>query len=379
MTTETIPLSLYIHIPWCIQKCPYCDFNSHAATGELPEKTYVNQLLLDLETQLNHVQNRSIHSIFIGGGTPSLFSPNSYVTLFDGLKKKLCFVDNIEITLEANPGAIDTDHFDGFLKAGINRLSIGVQSFQDHQLKKLGRIHQANDANNAVISAQKAGFKNINVDLMFGLPDQTIKDALFDLETAMTLSPQHLSWYQLTLEPNTFFYRFPPALPSDDLKFDIQMAGQALLADREFQQYEVSAYAKNNAHCKHNVNYWQFGDYLGIGAGAHAKFTHLNTMQITRRCNTKHPKAYLSANKHNLFETNVISQEELPLEFMMNALRLNATTSVNLFESRTGLHFSEIQKPLEKARDMGFLNFDAQEIKLTNQGRLFLNDVLALF
>ena len=379
MKFHTIPLSLYIHIPWCIKKCPYCDFNSHAAQSALPEKAYIDQLLRDLETQLPYVQNRAIHSIFIGGGTPSLFSPEAYVDLFARLRTYLTISDDIEMTIEANPGTTEAARFTGYFDAGINRVSLGVQSFQNDKLKALGRIHDANQAQNAFIQARKAGFEKINIDLMFGLPNQTRDDALFDLQTACDLSPNHLSWYQLTLEPNTFFHRFPPILPDDDGRFEIQQAGQALLHKNNFEQYEISAYGKNGFQSQHNLNYWLFGDYLGIGAGAHAKLTDLKTLQIRRRWNTKHPKQYLSADNNPLFESKVIEVKELPLEFMMNALRLREAIPIALFEARTGLPFSVIEKQMQLAARTEFLMFDNNNFQVTQKGYLFLNELLEIF
>ena len=377
MKFDQIPLSLYIHIPWCVKKCPYCDFNSHAATGELPEKAYIDQLLFDLETQLSFVQNRAIHSIFIGGGTPSLFSPEAYEKLFARLRDHLDISNQIEITLEANPGTTEASRFKGYFDVGINRISLGVQSFQDEKLKVLGRIHDNNQAKNAFHEARRAGFQNINIDLMFGLPNQTIDDALFELQTAIDLSPNHISWYQLTLEPNTFFYRFPPKLPDDDYRFEIQNAGQKLLHENNFEQYEISAYAKIKS--QHNLNYWLFGDYLAIGAGAHAKLTDFNSGKIMRRWNTKHPKQYLSANKNNLFETKIILEKELPLEFMMNALRLMQPIAIEMFEVRTGLKFSVIEKEIAKAIEMGFLKLEKNYFQVTKKGYLFLNEFLEIF
>lgn len=379
MNFHPIPLSLYIHVPWCIKKCPYCDFNSHAQQGELPEKAYINQLLFDLDTQLQFVQNRVIHSIFIGGGTPSLFSPEAYAVLFAGLKQKLTFSDQIEITLEANPGTLVPNRFEGYLAAGINRISLGVQSFQAEKLVTLGRIHNPIQAKNAFLSAKSAGFEKINIDLMFGLPNQTIEDALFDLQSAMDLSPNHISWYQLTLEPNTYFHRFPPALPDDDVRFDIQQAGQRYLADNGFQQYEISAYGKNGFQSQHNMNYWLFGDYLGIGAGAHAKFTDIQTKNIIRRSNTKHPKQYLSADEQKLFENKIITRAELPLEFMMNVLRLYQPIVFALFETRTGLSIATIEKQLHHAAQDGLLTLNDTAFQITAKGSLFLNDLLERF
>lgn len=379
MNFTQIPLSLYIHIPWCIKKCPYCDFNSHAASGELPEKAYINQLLFDLETQLPFVQNRIIHSVFIGGGTPSLFSPEAYALLFERLRKHLNISRHIEITIEANPGAVEASRFQGYFEAGINRVSLGVQSFQDEKLKALGRIHNHLQAKNAFDLARQAGFQNINIDLMFGLPNQTMGDALFDLQMAIDLSPNHLSWYQLTLEPNTFFHRFPPVLPDDDARFDIQQAGQDFLKSRGFMQYEISAYCANNQMSQHNLNYWMFGDYLAIGAGAHAKLTDFSTGKMTRRWNTKHPKQYLSADKHHLFESKIITEKELPLEFMMNTLRLRQPIAIDLFEASTGLAFSVIEKQMEQAVKLEFLTVTNHYFQVTEKGYLFLNELLEIF
>lgn len=374
------PISLYIHIPWCIKKCPYCDFNSHAQKGEIPEKAYIDQLIVDLKTQLLYLQNRPIHSIFIGGGTPSLFSPAAYAQLFKALRAYLSISDEIEITLEANPGAIDAEKFKEYFDTGINRLSIGVQSFQNTQLKKLGRIHESDQARNAVLLARQAGFKRINIDLMFGLPDQSINDALFDLTEAATLQPTHISWYQLTIEPNTFFHRFPPTLPDDEIRFEIQKAGQDFLAKNNFKQYEISAYAISpEEQSQHNLNYWLFGDYFGIGAGAHAKLTSLKNSQMIRRSNTKHPTQYLKATENNLYEQKIISQSELPLEFMMNILRLNQAIPVELFTNRTGLDLSIIQKQLDQAEKLNLLFIKNSAFNLTQRGRLFLNDVLEAF
>lgn len=375
MKSHPIPLSLYIHIPWCIKKCPYCDFNSHTAHSVIPEEAYITQLIKELQTQVHRVQDRKIHTIFIGGGTPSLLSPAAYHSLFAQLKQYLIFEDNIEITLEANPGTTEAKKFQGYVEAGINRLSIGVQSFQDNQLKILGRIHEAKHAKDAVIQAQKAGFKRINIDLMFGLPNQTMQDALFDLKTALDLSPTHLSWYQLTLEPNTYFHHFPPTLPTDDERFEMQQAGQKLLTQCGFEQYEISAYSRNDP-CRHNLNYWQFGDYLGIGAGAHAKLTHLKNTRITRRINIKQPKKYLNDLSYT---EKIISPDELPLEFMMNALRLRQPIAIQLFETRTGLHFSRIKKQIESAIALELLTVNTQEFQITQKGYLFLNELLEVF
>lgn len=375
---STIPLSLYIHIPWCIKKCPYCDFNSHALQGDIPERAYIDQMLCDLETQLPFVQDRQIQSIFIGGGTPSLFSAKAYTELFSRLREHIIFAADCEITIEANPGTIEADRFQSYFDTGINRVSIGVQSFQNEKLKMLGRIHESDHAKYAVNEAHKAGFKRINIDLMFGLPNQNIDDAIFDLQSAVDLSPSHLSWYQLTLEPNTYFHRFPPVLPSDDARFEIQQAGQQFLRDNGFTQYEISAYSKNDP-CKHNLNYWLFGDYLGIGAGAHAKLTNLKTLEINRRNSLKHPKQYLSADKNNIAITKIVDQKELPLEFMMNALRLFQPISISLFESRTGLPFSIIEKQVKRAVSANLLTLTHDAFYVTEKGHLFLNELLEMF
>ena len=373
----TIPLSLYIHMPWCIKKCPYCDFNSHTQNGAIPEKAYIDQLIKDLQAQKHLVQNRVIQSIFIGGGTPSLFSPEGYTALFSALKKELVFSDDIEITLEANPGTTESSKFQGYFDAGINRISLGVQSFQDDKLKLLGRIHESDHAKNALFQAKNAGFKRINLDLMFGLPNQTLEDALFDLETAIDLAPTHISWYQLTLEPNTYFHRFPPVLPSDDARFEIQQKGQELLGKNGFLQYEISAYSKKDPS-RHNMNYWQFGDYLGIGAGAHAKLTDLKTMQIMRRMPPKNPQQYLETDL-NTIKMDAIAGDQLPLEFMMNALRLHQPIAIDLFLRRTNLAFSVIEKPLNKAINDNLLRIENNHFLVTEHGRLFLNELLEIF
>ena len=288
--TKLPPLSLYIHIPWCIKKCPYCDFNSHTFQNEIPEKAYLDCLLQDLDQDLNYVQGRPIKSIFIGGGTPSLFSPSGFSYLLDSIKQKLVVDKNAEITIEANPGATEQQNYSGYLDAGINRLSIGAQSFSDQKLKSLGRIHSSSEIFKAAESAREAGFNQINLDLMFGLPEQTLIEALEDLETAIKLSPQHVSWYQLTLEPNTAFYSSPPRLPADDNVFEIQKAGWDLLSDNGYKRYEISAYAKKDCGSRHNLNYWQFGDYIGIGAGAHGKITHINDINSSEFSVTRYWK-----------------------------------------------------------------------------------------
>ncbi len=373
------PLSLYVHVPWCIQKCPYCDFNSHTAKGELPERDYVNALLQDFETSLDAIQGRKLHSIFIGGGTPSLLSPSAYERLFAGLRQHTEFSDDIEITLEANPGTFEQDKFTGFRHTGINRLSIGIQSFQDEKLKKLGRIHHGEEAQRAVGMAFAAGFTNINLDLMHGLPNQSLDDALLDLKTAIALKPTHLSWYQLTIEPNTVFYSRPPVLPEDDALWDIQEAGQALLAESGYQQYEISAYSQPGRQSRHNLNYWQFGDYIGIGAGAHSKLTLLEEGTILRNWKTRLPAGYLNPAKPFEAGHRTLAEEDLPLEFMMNALRLNDGVDLSSFNQRTGLSLPSIADAVKEAQHQNLMSTDNQRLQPTQKGSLFLNDILSLF
>ena len=385
------PLSLYIHVPWCVKKCPYCDFNSHKADAVLPEKDYIVALLDDLDTDLqwlaeSGVATRPIQSIFIGGGTPSILSVKSYQDLFDGLKKRLEFVDDIEITMEANPGTFEADKFKGFRQLGINRLSIGIQSFADHQLKHLGRIHNGQEAVAAVKMAKEAGFDNFNLDFMHGLPDQSLEQALEDLKKGMALGPTHLSWYQLTIEPNTEFFKRPPVLPQDETLWAIQEAGQALLAENGFEQYEISAYGKTDKQARHNLNYWQFGDYLGIGAGAHGKLTipadNLEQTKIYRTAKTRLPKDYLNLAKRFLVAQDNIEIEDRDLEFLMNGLRLYGGIEVSLFSERTGLEFESIERGIEKSIADGLLDKAALEngmLKTSEKGQLFLNELLERF
>jgi oxygen-independent coproporphyrinogen-3 oxidase len=379
------PLSLYIHIPWCIRKCPYCDFNSHKADAELPEAAYIKALLDDLDQDLPWVQGREIQTIFFGGGTPSLFSASAYQTLFDGLKKRLTFAADIEITLEANPGTFEADKFAAYRQLGINRLSMGIQSFQPEHLKALGRIHDGEQAKRAIQMAKDVGFENFNIDLMHGLPGQTIEQALDDLNTALAFNPPHLSWYQLTIEPNTEFYKYPPVLPEDDDLWDIQEAGQALLAKAGFQHYEISAYSQPNKTAKHNVNYWQFGDYLGIGAGAHGKITLQgpDKRNILRTWKTRAPKDYLDNAKPYLAGSEHISSHDVGLECLMNALRLHQGISVSDFEARTGQTLASVSATTDKAIQLGLLEIDVlkegSHIRATERGRQYLNELLGLF
>lgn len=371
------PLSLYIHIPWCVRKCPYCDFNSHAVKGEIPEAAYVSALLADLKLEQVGAQGRKIDTIFIGGGTPSLFTSDAIARILDGADQIIPFTSNIEITMEANPGTFEQERFAGYLKAGVNRLSVGVQSFNAQHLQALGRIHSGDEAKTAISAARELGFPHLNIDLMHGLPDQTEEQALNDLETALNLGPDHLSWYQLTIEPNTEFYTKPPLIPQDETLWDIQQAGQKLLANNGFQQYEVSAYAKGkSARAQHNLNYWQFGDYIGIGAGAHGKLSFPEQDLILRRWKQRSPKAYLHS-INPLGGEQAISHTDRPFEFMMNALRLVDGVDESVFKERSFLDVDKIRTALKSSRKMGLL--DQHRLQATPQGQLFLNDLLEMF
>lgn len=372
------PLALYVHIPWCIRKCPYCDFNSHTATAELPEQAYVAALLADLDLDLVHVHGRQLTSIFFGGGTPSLFSAQALKALLNGIAQRIPFSPSIEITLEANPGTFEQDKFAAYRALGINRLSIGIQSFADSKLQALGRVHSGAEAIKAVSMARQAGFANFNLDLMHGLPDQSPAEALADLQTAIDLAPSHLSWYQLTMEPNTVFWSKPPLLPEDDVLWDIQEAGQALLAEQGFIQYEVSAYAKDGQHALHNVNYWSFGDFIGIGAGAHGKVSDPQG-RIQRTWKTRQPTDYLDSDKAFLAGSSTLPAADLPFEFLMNALRLTDGVALKLFSQRTGLPVSSLQAGLQQARQRGLLSADPERLTPSPQGQLFLNDLLHIF
>lgn len=373
------PLSLYIHFPWCIRKCPYCDFNSHNLKQELPEQAYIAVLLADLQADLPLIKGREIISIFMGGGTPSLFSPEALSYLLQELSQLVKLSETIEITLEANPGTVEQSRFLGYRQAGINRLSLGIQSFQDKKLKALGRIHDSQAAIKAVNSARQAGFTNFNLDLMFGLPEQSVADALSDLQTAIELQPTHLSWYQLTLEPNTLFYHQPPQLPPDENIWDIQQQGQQLLANAGYRQYEVSAYSLPDFPCRHNRNYWEFGDYLGIGAGAHGKITDNNTGKIIRTLKAKHPKDYLATHSATLTNQTPIHTADLAFEFMLNALRLKQPISYQLFEARTGMSATQLKQPLQNARNQNLIELTPDGFAVTEHGWHFLNDLTALF
>ena len=379
--TALPPLSLYIHVPWCVRKCPYCDFNSHKSPDSLPEQDYIDAIIRDLEQEIPSIWGRTVQTIFIGGGTPSLFSAGAYERLFSSLHALLPMSHNAEITLEANPGTFEQQRFADYKAIGINRLSIGVQSFNEQSLTALGRIHDGQQAIKAVETAHKVGFENFNLDLMFGLPHQTAKTAKEDIETAIALSPSHLSYYQLTIEPNTLFHQQPPTLPDDDPIIDWQIDSQQRMAKAGYRQYEVSAYAKDNQQCRHNINYWQFGDYLGIGAGAHGKISDAAKQSITRRSKQKQPQAYLSsAGSSDVILTNeLIHTKDIGFEFMLNALRLTDGFPTLLFQQHTGLPISHIDKALQQAEQQGLITWDIQRICPTEKGQRYLNSLIELF
>ncbi|RVU85556.1 radical SAM family heme chaperone HemW [Leucothrix sargassi] len=375
-----IPLSLYIHIPWCVRKCPYCDFNSHQAPESLPETAYIDALLSDFAADIKRAGGRPISTIFIGGGTPSLFSASAIDRLLSGIHKLSPLTDDTEITLEANPGTFEQERFNDFRKAGINRLSIGIQSFNSNHLKALGRIHNGDEALVAADIARQAGFENFNLDLMFGLPQQSTENALEDLQQAIACNPTHLSWYQLTLEPNTLFHHQPPKLPEHEALWEMQQAGQALLSQHNYEQYEVSAYSRSGKQSQHNRNYWEFGDYIGIGAGAHGKLTDADGV-ITRTTKYRQPKQYLEQAAKNLFLSSdtKLAVEDLPFEFMLNALRLKTGVDSALYEQRTGQPLSSIQAVLEDAQASGLLNLSDGKVSCTEKGWRFLDNTLTLF
>lgn len=373
------PLSLYVHVPWCVQKCPYCDFNSHGQKGEIPEAEYVQHLIDDLKADLHLVQGRKIHSIFIGGGTPSLLTGAAYTRLLSEVKSLIGLEDNCEITLEANPGTVETGRFKDYVKAGINRISIGVQSMQNDKLKALGRIHGSDEANYAAEQAKEAGLNSFNLDLMHGLPGQTLDDALGDLKQIIALNPPHISWYQLTIEPNTQFASKPPTLPQDETLWDIQEQGQELLAQAGYLQYEISGYAKPGYQCQHNLNYWRFGDYIGIGCGAHGKVTDANTGIITRTEKVKHPRGYMDLIKPYLFKSWQVEQDDLAFEFFMNRFRLVEPCPINDFNALTQQPLQSQQHALQLAIKTGLLIQTDSHWQVTLKGQRFLNDLLELF
>ena len=372
----TIPLGLYVHIPWCVRKCPYCDFNSHRAPQTLPEADYVDALLRDLAVQAERVAERTLQTVFIGGGTPSLFSGRAIGELLAGVERILPLAPDVEITLEANPGTAEAGRFADYRAAGVNRLSIGVQSLDDAALRALGRIHDRAQALAAVDMARRAGFDNLNLDLMYGLPDQSLAAALADLDALIALGSEHLSWYQLTLEPNTLFHHDPPPLPDDDALGEMMEAGLAYLSDAGFTQYEISAHARPGRQARHNLNYWQFGDYLGIGAGAHAKLTAADGT-VRRYARPRHPRDYLGDPVAPGSERR-LSPEELPIEFFLNALRLSEGVPSALFEARTGLPLAAVADRLAEARARGLLDPDPERLRPTPLGQRFLNDLLAV-
>lgn len=369
-------LSLYIHIPWCVQKCPYCDFNSHALKGDIPHQEYVQHLLNDLDNDLALTSGRTIHSIFIGGGTPSLLSANAMQHLLDSVRERINIDSDAEITMEANPGTVEAARFTGYQQAGINRISIGIQSFNEQKLKRLGRIHDSHEARNAAILAQRLGLRSFNLDLMHGLPDQSLHDALNDLKQAIALNPPHLSWYQLTIEPHTLFGSHPPKLPDDDLLWQIYQQGNELLQQSGYQQYETSAYAKEGYQCQHNLNYWRFGDYLGIGCGAHGKLS-FNDGRIIRTIKTRHPSGYMKGEYLN--QRYNVEDSERPFEFFMNRFRLLEPTPRADFSALTGLNQTLVRAAIDQAINKNYLTETEEFWQVTEHGKLFLNDLLELF
>ncbi|MHB2054239.1 radical SAM family heme chaperone HemW [Pantoea dispersa] len=373
---ELPPLSLYIHIPWCVQKCPYCDFNSHALKGEVPHSEYVQHLLNDLDQDLPLTAGREVRTIFIGGGTPSLLSSEAMQQLMDGVRARLPLAADAEITMEANPGTVEADRFSGYQRAGINRISIGVQSFSPQKLTRLGRIHGPDEAVRAAQLAAGLGLRSFNLDLMHGLPDQSLEEALDDLRQAIALNPPHLSWYQLTIEPNTLFGSRPPVLPDDDALWDIFEQGHQLLSAAGYQQYETSAYAKPGYRCEHNLNYWRFGDYLGIGCGAHGKLTQPDG-RIVRTVKTRHPRGFMKGNY--LDKQHDVPDEDKPFEFFMNRFRLLEAAPRADFERYTGLDEAVIRPQIDAAIAAGYVQEQPEHWQITEKGKLFLNSLLELF
>lgn len=374
-------LSLYIHIPWCVEKCPYCDFNSHVLKNTIPEQDYVEQLIADLDSDIERfkLSNRKLHSIFIGGGTPSLFSSSAINFLLSNVLARFDVDKNIEITLEANPGTIEAKKFDGFYDAGVSRLSIGVQSFSSEKLIKLGRIHNSEQAQKAAQLAHASGVTSFNLDLMHGLPNQSVEHALDDLITAISLKPAHLSWYQLTIEPNTAFYSKPPKLPVDDTLWNIQDQGFSLLQEAGYKQYEISAFSKANFQCQHNLNYWQFGDYLGIGCGAHGKISDVANNKVIRTVKVKHPKGYLDKNRPHLDKISTVKSAELPFEYMMNQLRLHSSFTLDQYQGLTGLSAQTVLPILHQAEDKSLMFNKNKHWHVSPLGHRYLNNLLGMF
>lgn len=374
------PLSLYIHLPWCVKKCPYCDFNSHSFDAGIPEQQYIDALIEDLEYQLPTVWGRRLISVFIGGGTPSLFSAESIQRLLSTVKSHLSCLPTMEVTMEANPGTVEQQKFNDFFQAGVNRLSIGVQSFADEKLVSLGRIHNAAEAEKAFSVARQAGFENINLDLMYGLPQQSVDEGLEDLQRAIALEPEHISWYQLTIEPNTLFYSRPPVVAEDEQLFELQQKGQVLLDQHGYQQYEVSAYARAGQRCQHNLNYWQFGDYMALGAGAHGKLSRADTGETRRYWQLRQPQAYMQAiASEKTSGTEGLDAGQLIFEFALNALRLKEGFTPAQFEATTGLRSELIASKCEAAIEAGLMLRQGESYMATEQGYLFLNDLVNLF
>ncbi|MBB3227811.1 oxygen-independent coproporphyrinogen-3 oxidase [Luteibacter sp. Sphag1AF] len=377
------PLSLYVHMPWCVKKCPYCDFNSHGVRGAPPYEAYIDVLLADLDADLRDfaqaLHGRPVETVFFGGGTPSLFAPELVGRFLDGARERLPFAADAEVTLETNPGTVEHGRFDGYLAAGVNRISFGVQSFDDDKLRRLGRIHSAGEAEEAVRQAQDAGYSNINLDLMYALPQQTLEGALEDVERAIALGPTHISHYQLTLEPNTVFAANPPPLPDDDAAWAIQEACEARLAAAGYGQYEISAYAQPGRRCAHNLNYWRFGDYLGIGAGAHGKIS--DASGVHRRWKSRHPNAYMDAPglPARIGGDSLIEAADLPFEYMLNALRLIDGVPAADFAQRTGLPAAAIAADRAACIARGWLHDEPDRLKTTELGQRFLNDVIGAF
>lgn len=371
------PLTLYVHWPWCLRKCSYCDFNSHPVPASLNPAAYVEALLADLDAELA-VQPATwpVDAMFIGGGTPSLLAGAQLARLLEGINARLVLAAEVEITLEANPGAVDARAFADYLAAGVTRLSLGVQSFSAANLKTLGRVHDADQAHQAIATARRVGCQHLNLDLMFGLPGQSLAQARADLDAALAWAPEHLSYYQLTLEPGTAFAHAPPPLPDDDQLADLAEQGQQQLAAQGYQQYEVSAYAQPGEVCRHNCNYWTFGDYFGLGAGAHGKRTDVTSGQVMRRVKPADPQTYLAGGES---EVSALNDQELRLEFVLNALRLRAGVSLDLFEAHTGLQRDQLAAPMAKGRQLGLLDKQPDVLRATERGWMFLDSVLAFF
>jgi putative oxygen-independent coproporphyrinogen III oxidase len=384
-----VSLALYVHMPWCVRKCPYCDFNSHQLKSAAPEASYIDALIRDFDFELPRLDGRRIDTVFFGGGTPSLFQPEDFSRLLAALRERIAFAADVEVTLEANPGTIERGRFSGYRQAGINRVSLGAQTFAPHALEILGRIHSAEDTHRAVAELREAGLDNFNLDLMYALPQQTLEEALVDVRTACALGPVHISYYQLTLEPGTVFHSRPPPLPDEEAAWQMQTAGQRLLAESGYVQYEVSAYARPGARCRHNLNYWQFGDYVGIGAGAHGKLSLALPQRILRTAKPKQPREYQEqvrraesgggARAVTIGEASFIAAADLPFEFMLNALRLNEGFTVRDYMLRTGLEIASVEARLAAGQGRGLLTSRADGWRPTELGRRFLNDLQASF